>query len=428
MGNEVAAQAGVRSAVGLPAIPDHLKAAMAAAGDGNIKGGASTNTLSFGGKTFKMTINGETKVLQKWDEEAGAMVNTQVIQLVVLDQSDRGRKFYEKGYDPESPKAPDCWSKDGKRPHENVEAPQCQTCGACPKAIKGSRMVEGREMVACSGFRFLAVQPVKMVDGKPVIAHDFPPMRLSLAPTSIWDEQDDESANAGWYGWDNLTKLMRSNGAQWTNASIVRVRFANTDYAKIQFARGDYLSAEDFHKTLARAKQQDVIDMLAGYTATARPENGTQASKGKPLPADDNVSNGPAPTGSDPVFSQSGAAAEAAQKAEAAKVASANAAQAAATKAIYDAEVAVKAKKAADAKAKKIAEAKALLAAAESEAQAETDLATKGVTTAPADAPGAFDDTPPPVKNVAAPVTEQAPASAPAEVPEALTTILGDWD
>lgn len=428
MGNEVTAQAGTRAAVGLPAIPDHLKAAMAAAGEGNIRAGASTNTLSFGGKAFKFTVNGESKVAQKWDEEAGMMVNQQVIQLVVLDQSDRGRRYYEKGYDPDNPSAPDCWSQNGKAPHASVEVPVCSSCGACPKSIKGSRVVEGREMIACSGFRLLSVQPVKMIEGRPVIAHDFPPMRMTLPPTSIWDEQDEESANAGWYGWDNFTKLMRANGAQWTNASVVRVRPANTDFAKVQFARGDYLSAEDFARTRARAQQDDVKAMLQGWTSP-RTEDGAP-TKGKPLPKDEEPRNEGAPPVGDPVFSQSGAAAEAAQAAEIAK-----AIKDAQVKALYDAEVAKKAaeaKKAADAKAKKIAEARRLLAEAEAAEGAPAAVDNGGfddvAPTAPAAVPAPIVDTPAPPKNTAKAAPPAAPAAAPAEVPAALATILGDWE
>ena len=107
MGNEVAAQQGIKAAVGMAVVPEHLKAAMAAAGAGNIREGVVSNTLTFGGKTWKMTINGETKALQRPDPETGEMENVQVVQVVVLDQSDRGRNFYDQGFDPDSPKAPD---------------------------------------------------------------------------------------------------------------------------------------------------------------------------------------------------------------------------------------------------------------------------------------------------------------------------------
>lgn len=429
MANEVATQ---KAANGLSfAVPAHLQSAMASAGHGNIAEKASVPSLTYGGKVWTMVVGGEKKILRRKNED-GEMENVQILRVVVLDYAkQRGRALYEGAYDDANPRQPECWSEDGKKPHVAVEAPQCSSCEVCPKAAKGSKVVDGREMIACAQHRMLAVVPANNPE--------FEPLRLKIAVTSDWDKSDEESMAEGWYGFSNYVDFLRANGCAWSNALVTRMRFANTKYPKVQFARGDFLDADEFQKTLAIGQGEGVKKLLSGWTpagADGKPV------KGKPLPADDET---PA---ADPVFSKTGAAAEQAVKDLAAKAAAQEVAIAAEARAAAQEEAdrlaATEAKAKAAAKAAKVAAAKAAAEAAATAAAAalkaaeedEDDGASgfdepaKAPPTAPVKAAAPLDATPPPAKKGDSKEKEPpaAPASAPAEVPPTLTGILGEWE
>ena len=193
MGNEITNRQGTNSLSF--AVPAHLAQAMVTAGGGNIAEKQTVPSLTYGGKVWTMSVGGEKKVLQRRNED-GEMENVQVLRVVVLDYSKhRGRSYYEGAFNPDDPKQPDCWSEDGKRPHASVEQPACGSCELCPKAAKGSRIVDGREMIACAQYRMVVVVPASNLD--------FQPLRLRLAVTSDWDKGDDEAVAAGWYGFQN---------------------------------------------------------------------------------------------------------------------------------------------------------------------------------------------------------------------------------
>lgn len=437
MGNEVANQQGT---TGLSfAVPAHVLAARAARGGGNIAPPVTTNSLTFAGKEWAITVNGERKVLDRpaivqvgseWKPHPTLREKLQIINVVVVDQSKRGRDFYAKEYDPANPTGPDCWSDDSNKPHSSVAAPQCKSCGVCPNAAPGSRATaQNPKATACKGFKLLAVQPVK--DG--TVNHDFPVLRLKLRGGSIWDSRDEESVAQGWYGWDNYAKFLAANGVSFSGEMITTMRFASTEHPQIQFGRGDWLETEDCEKVFTRSKTEEVQKLLAGFAATPR----ASAPEGKPLPQDDYPADVQRP---DPVFSQSGAAAQAAQEAESARLkteayeadlARLVAQEAEAKKAQAEAEAK------AEAKAAKIAEAKRLIAEAEAEAVAEE---VGRVIDATFDEPAPTAPVAPPPPVVSAPVKEAAPpkrntkkAAEPAppmqiaEVPEALTGILDAW-
>lgn len=419
MGNEVAARQGTTSLSF--AVPAHLAQAMVTAGGGNIAEKQSVPSLTYGGKVWTMSVNGEKKVLQRRNED-GEMENVQVLRVVVLDYSKhRGRSYYEGAFNPDDPKQPDCWSEDGKRPHASVEQPACGTCELCPKATKGSRIVDGREMIACAQYRMVVVVPANNLD--------FQPLRLRLAVTSDWDKSDDEAVAAGWYGFQNYTDFLRANGCGYTNALITRMRFANTNYPKVQFARGDFLELADFQKTLAVAQTDEVKKLLAGFTP-AGAEGKPAKNTGKPLPEDDESNNPAAPPEgvADPVFSKTGAAAEKAQAEEQAKE------QAKAKAAAADAQAAEAAKKAA-AKAAKVAAAKAAAEAAAAAAKAAEededdgsafDEAPTAPTPAPAKVTAVAEAAPP--KKAAKKEPAVAPPTALAEAPPSLGGILSEWE
>ena len=77
-----------------------------------------------------------------------------------------GRNFWEGAFSKgEAARRPDCWSADGITPDDDVPAltKQSAACGICPKSMKGSKVVDGLEMTACSLHQKVVVCPPSTV-------------------------------------------------------------------------------------------------------------------------------------------------------------------------------------------------------------------------------------------------------------------------
>ena len=296
MGNEAAVQQSTKGLTLFP-VPAHILARITARGSGNMVKQSTTNSLTFGGKEWVMTVNGTKKVLDRpvivqigneWKPDpSGAKEPLQQLNVVVVDQSKQGREFYEGEYNPANARAPDCWSADGRKPHPNVEEPQCDACELCEQNKVGSRATaKSPKGKACRAFKLLAVLPIKS-DG--AIRHDFPVLRMKLSPTCIWDTRDEESMAAGWYAWDNYTKHLTANNVMYSGEMVTQLRFASvqTDrtHPQVQFARGAWLEQEDADKLFERSKSEEVKNILSGFTP--RTARAAEPPKGKPLPEDD---------------------------------------------------------------------------------------------------------------------------------------------
>ncbi len=259
-------------------------------GGGNIADKPTTNSLTFAGKIWTMHHNGNSKVLKRkiavLDDDGNPtgeydLENVQTVRLIVLDWNTQTEQaYYEKGYDATAGgRAPDCWSPDGKKPHASVEERQGATCELCPKAAKGSKIVDGVEKVACGRYRNLAVIPARSLD--------FPALRLRLAQTSDFDSRDEEAMSDGWYAWKPLTEFLKANNLPHTAFAIIKVRFATGTpaepiiYPKLQFHLDNFVPEDKVDFLLDRAKSEEVRKLLSGFT----PSNNTP--KGRPLPKDD---------------------------------------------------------------------------------------------------------------------------------------------
>lgn len=418
MGNEAAVQ---QSAKGLTfVVPAYLTARIKAGGLSNIDPRNTVNSLTFGTKAWVTQINGEKKTLQRRNED-GDMENIQTLRVIVLDYTkQRGRSYYD-GWDAANPRAPDCWSLDGRRPSVDVAEPKARACDTCQMAAKGSKIVDGKELVACQSHKLLAVVPAQDTN--------FPAMKLKIGPTSLWDKNDEESMAAGWYAWENYTDLLRANGLDFTGAVVTRMRFApNVTYQKIQFARGDFLDEDALNVVERLAKSGEVQKLLSGFT----PPTTAKKPEGKPLPKEDED------TGPSPEQITADAQSARARLIEAQATADAELAELAAKDAKVKAE-AVAVVKRADAAMKKAAKAEADAKAATEKAAAEAAAKAKadedaGAWDEPAAAPAAKQEVLPPLKagesamparNVTPKATETTAAVV--EIPAALSGILGDW-
>jgi hypothetical protein len=324
-----------------------------------------------------MNINGESKPVTRRDPDTNELENVQILRVVVVDWNQvKERAYYEGNWTGVS-RQPDCWSPDGKKPHASVENPQGATCETCPMSFKGSKVLDGKQMIACGTSRVLVVVPEKNME--------YAAMKLKLAVTSDWDAKDDEAVANGWYAWKNYVDFLKANGLDHSGAVVTQMRFANVNFPKVQFKLARFLEEEEFDKVLARSKSEEVQKLLAGFNPVAKPQ-------GKPLPKDDlPVSQAEHEEDAREQKLRAAEQAEAAKHAEAAAL----------VRFKQNAEE-LAAKAAADAKAKKIADAKAALAALEAEE-------------------GGFDDAPRTVPGVPGPFPPQKPivvnADAPVDTP-----------
>lgn len=259
------------------AIPDHIQKFMDDEG-GNITGRETVPSLTYAGKVWAISMNGEKTKLEKRDDD-GEMVPRQTMKVVILDYSKRrGRAYYEGSYDPDKPGAPICWSDDGVKPHANVQEPQCATCANCQWAVKGSKVSDnGKATKACAEHRMVAVVPAGDLEHTP--------LRLKLAITSDWDAQSPDLEAKGWRAFQNYTDSLKAGGLQHTAAIVTKMKFdPGVDYPKVVFSADRWLSEEEVDK-IAPVVKSDEVKNLLNSTWTPAGVDGVKNEPAKALPA-----------------------------------------------------------------------------------------------------------------------------------------------
>lgn len=218
------------------ALPAYLANAMGDMGT-NIPERDRVPSLSYEGKVWQIVKDGDRTKLQHTNSD-GDVVPVPVMRMVILNfNADRGRAYYEGEYDPSTTSAPKCWSADGKTPDVTVTDKQSATCANCPMSVKGSKIRDGKEMVACSAHRMIAIAPA--FDLRP----DTEPLRLKIAVTSDWDK---EVVEHGWFAFRQYTDFLKSRGITHTGLVVTKVKFDNNvAYPKLLFGLDRILQPEE---------------------------------------------------------------------------------------------------------------------------------------------------------------------------------------
>lgn len=229
----------------------------------NIADRETVPTLSYPGKVWTITLDGNAKQIMRKNSE-GEEEPQPVIRVVILDYNKRrGRAYYIKGYDPKKIASPDCWSEDGIMPNVKVPADkkQCDKCGDCKMSAKGSKVTDsGKAVVACGEHRMLALVPAHDLD--------FTPLRMKIAITSDWDGQNEEQAAKGWFGFSNMINVLRQNGVKHTGMMITKMKFdPKAEFPKVMFSPADWLDAGQLEK-VAEIAASDVVQKLLSATWT----------------------------------------------------------------------------------------------------------------------------------------------------------------
>lgn len=238
-------------------VPAHIAAAFA--DEGNIADKVTVNSISYTGKVWTLSIDGtKTKLIKRnadGDEEP-----VSVMKVILCDYNRRrGRAYYEGDYDPDNTAAPLCWSNDGIAPPDTVPAKQSPKCETCPKAVKGSKInAQGKPTVACPQHKMLAVVPAAQI-GK------FPPLRLKIAITSIYDKTSTDQMAQGWMAFDQYMDYLKSNGVNHTAQIVTKIKFdPTTAYPKLFFAVDRWLEPSEVQAVLPIVKSDAVKELLDG--------------------------------------------------------------------------------------------------------------------------------------------------------------------
>jgi hypothetical protein len=363
------------------AIPDYLRDLN---DEGNIPDKQTTPSLSFEGKVWTISLNGEKVPLMKRDAD-GDEIPVSVMRAVILGFNPRrGRSYYPGAYDPAKASQPTCWSDDGDKPHPSIAEPQSRTCAECPLAVKGSKVSEqGKAVAACSQHRIMAVVPAHKMDMEP--------LRMKIPVTSDYDKELDDPQ---WFAFQQYRDFLKARGVNHSAMVVTKMKFdPSVAYPKVVFSPDRFLTPDEVSFITPVVKSEAVTKLLAG-TWTPAGVNGIPIA----TEADDD------------------GAAIAAAKAKARVDAEAEAALQAEAKRAADA----KAAKAAKAKAKAEAEAAAAAAKAEAEAKAKASKPSAAIIM--------DDDDEVIAPPRAAPARPAAPVAVDPEIPADLKELLSDWD
>lgn len=322
-------------------VPAHVAGYFEAEGS-NIADRQTVPSLSPGGKTWTISLDGEKTKLQRRNTD-GDVEPVGVMKVVILDYAkDRGRAYYEGEYDEANVSAPICWSADGKAPDDTLPGPFAPTeaarfakggdmegksrkissaCASCPMAVKGSKVTgQGKAVTACGQHRMLAVVPEFKLD--------MTPLRLKIAMTSDWDKQSPDQEAQGWVAFSNYMDWLKARQVKHTAALVTKMKFdPDAPYPKIFFAADRWLEPHELAIVAPVSKGDDVKKLLGG-SFTPAGADGVPATQqdvaGAVAPVGALAAAGPAPVTEDPLAAAKALIAQA-EEAERLKVAVAQA-------------------------------------------------------------------------------------------------------
>lgn len=250
-------------------VPSYLQDFLA--DDSNLTQRQTVPSLSYEGKVWQIAMGGTKTPITRKNEEGDEELQ-QVMRVVILDYAKaRGRAYYSGAYDPSRPGGPLCWSEDGVRPHSSVASPQCETCKACPRSIRGSKTTEsGRKTTECSEYRMLAILPAGKLDAQP--------LRLKIAVTSDWDAEGEEHQKNHWFAFTQYRKFLAQKNVGHTARVITKMKFdPKVPHPKILFSPDRWVEKNELD-AITKATHSDAVKAIVGQHVQWTPA-GTQGEK-----------------------------------------------------------------------------------------------------------------------------------------------------
>lgn len=221
--------------------------------------GAIGKRISIRGGKFRMMVDGEQVAVKR---EA-------TLNLVIVNSATVSRTYYEGNYDPDNPTAPTCWSKDTRKPAEEVpdDQRQASSCASCPMNIKGSGQGESR---ACRFSQRLAV----VLEGDLETVYQF-----QIPAASIFGE-----ARGNDMGLQAYVKFLSAHNTPVIGV-VTEVRFDDdSDAPKLFFKPVRGLGEEELRTVLEARESEDAlraIELTVSQTDKVSPEKTEKVEKPK---------------------------------------------------------------------------------------------------------------------------------------------------
>lgn len=130
-------------------LPAHLQGATTNASAGLLAiAGTGGNRIGLRNSRFRIVKNGKEE----------AVLNDAHLDVIVLGAIPYvSRLYYAGAYDPDKKARPTCYSQDGLAPPLDLETRQSDKCATCPQNQKGSKIIDGKKIKACSFMQRVAV-------------------------------------------------------------------------------------------------------------------------------------------------------------------------------------------------------------------------------------------------------------------------------
>lgn len=165
----------------LPAAIQKLMASAAPTAMSEVTGGVTAGfpIISYKGKVWRIRKGGEE--IMHLDAQQQAMPSVDIVLVQANPQP--SKIFYEKKYEEGTNESPRCFSNDGFKPDQSIQAPIAKACAACPNNVWGSRITDnGKKSRACSDARRMAVVFANELTEKKA---DAPLYLLRVPPASL---------------------------------------------------------------------------------------------------------------------------------------------------------------------------------------------------------------------------------------------------
>lgn len=154
---------------------------------------------------------------------------------------------------------PDCFSLDGKSPHEKSSLQQSDLCAICPQNAWGSRVTpEGRKIKACADQKRLALVMADKADGDVLL--------LQVTPSSL--------SNLNAYQKSLMTRGIAPDIAVTTISFDTEVRFP-----KLKFSFGGFIDAKS-QRHVDKLINSDDVRIITGELAVTSGKTPTASDFG----------------------------------------------------------------------------------------------------------------------------------------------------
>lgn len=204
--------------------------------------GMGGNRIGLKGNRFRQIVNGKEEGV--WDENYLDVIIIGAVPSI-------SRIYYEGTYQQDVKAAPTCYSADGIAPPDDVKAKQSTKCEICPKNQKGSKIVNGQKLKACSYFQRLVI----MLAGDP----EGVKYTVDVKAMGIFGESH---SNVNKYNIRDYTKLLANRGAD-VATLVTRLSF-DTDESvpKLLFQPHRFITEEEYEVVRASIGTPELENML----------------------------------------------------------------------------------------------------------------------------------------------------------------------